>query len=534
MRRVKPAARYIADDVRDTIFTGPPKDMPPPVGEKRQNAAGWTPDEVRALVEKMKARREAKAPAKAPEPKPLRMVTPLPAAPKGGTMDDKVQVRPLARGGLVPAPAVVEKAAAEVINTAITVLDSQTAAPVPTRGPVQFGGVDLAALTAIQALAESLSGANHLPKHIRSKADMISICMAGHELGIPAMTALRTIHLIEGRPELSADMMLGLTKRAGYLVRWLESTDRVATIQLVDPRDPQFPHTETFTMQMAVAAGLATKQVWRQYPNAMLRARAASAAVRAYCPEILASCYVEGEISDARPEPAPLTEKDFSHRGAAAPEAYTRFKGQKEIADAMREELEAVRDVRAFHEWAYRHREDFKALTDYDASTALWDAMRRLRVSLVGDIRPCPLTAATLHQWVRGNVDAPADAARIPDGAKAYRETKAAVEEARVAPVTDEVNLVNDWILHSLSKIRAEGVLAVWCDQNGYRFCRLGAEQRRAWHAVLAAVKRINDAAGEERVTVDDVRQWLRDAPEIPEDRMDDSEFLDDPELNEV
>lgn len=162
-------------------------------------------------------------------------------------------------------------------------------------------GIDLGAVAILSNLAKSLMGSKLLPSHIRSEGDALVIMLSGFELGIPPMKALRSIHLIEGKPELSADMMLGLCKRSGYKVRWLESTERTATLQLVDPRDPEYPHTETYSMKMAADAGLATKQNWRKFPVAMLKARCVSAAVRAFAPEILSTTYVEGELSGDEP-----------------------------------------------------------------------------------------------------------------------------------------------------------------------------------------------------------------------------------------
>ena len=61
-------------------------------------------------------------------------------------------------------------------------------------------------------------------------------------------------------------------------------------------------------MAEAQAAGVATKDNWRKFPAAMLRARAASALVRAVYPDVLLGVYDSdsGELEDAAPAPAPV------------------------------------------------------------------------------------------------------------------------------------------------------------------------------------------------------------------------------------
>jgi hypothetical protein len=61
---------------------------------------------------------------------------------------------------------------------------------------------------------------------------------------------------------------------------------------------------------MATQARLTGKDNWQKHPDAMLRARAVSAAGRAYMPDVLAGVYVPGELDDDAPAavaPAPRT-----------------------------------------------------------------------------------------------------------------------------------------------------------------------------------------------------------------------------------
>jgi len=152
-------------------------------------------------------------------------------------------------------------------------------------------------------IAERIAGSTNLPSHGRSAADAIVLMLSGQELGIPPMQALRSLHLVEGRVELSATLMLGLmVSRMRCRFRWVESTDQQAILELERPGQPL--HQQCYSWAMATRAGLTKRQNWVRHPEAMLRARCISAAARSYCPEILSGCYVEGELSEARQLPA--------------------------------------------------------------------------------------------------------------------------------------------------------------------------------------------------------------------------------------
>ncbi len=137
---------------------------------------------------------------------------------------------------------------------------------------------------------------------------VLAALMTGAELGIGPMQALRSIHVIEGKPTLSADLMLGLALRAGVRIEWLVNTPTEARARFTRPGFPD--HEEHFTIQEANQAGLVGKtrkgepNNWMKYPRAMLRARVVSAALRAWSPDVLgAGAYVAGEIE---PDAAPV------------------------------------------------------------------------------------------------------------------------------------------------------------------------------------------------------------------------------------
>lgn len=145
--------------------------------------------------------------------------------------------------------------------------------------------------------AEGFVPKGYIGKHQAILAAMIM----GSEIGIGVMQSLRSIYVVEGKPTLSAELMLALAIRAGVRVQWLTTTRDLAHCKLTRPTFPD--HEHRFDAQDAKDAGLWGKNVWKKYPASMLRARCISAALRAWSPDVLGSgVYVEGEIEQPREE----------------------------------------------------------------------------------------------------------------------------------------------------------------------------------------------------------------------------------------
>lgn len=144
-------------------------------------------------------------------------------------------------------------------------------------------------------LANMLKSAEGLiPKaYLNKPANILAAFAMGRELGIGPMKSLWSFSIVEGRPSANHDFWIARLKKAGYRVEWLESTDKVATIKLT-AKDGS-THTDTWTIDMAKRAGLSGKNNWKSYPEAMLRARATTAAGRAFAAEVMSGAIVPDE-----------------------------------------------------------------------------------------------------------------------------------------------------------------------------------------------------------------------------------------------
>lgn len=165
-------------------------------------------------------------------------------------------------------------------------------------------------LPSIFALAKSLvTAGGFLPAHLRGEGEIVAVVLAGRELGIGPMASIRSIKLVKGNVTLDAALQLGLMIRAGAKFRWIAdgSDGKTASIEL--SRDGQEPYVSTFKIEFAERAGLLKDGGnWKMYPQAMLRARAISAAGKAYMPDVMAGIYLpeelDGEYEAPRSEPA--------------------------------------------------------------------------------------------------------------------------------------------------------------------------------------------------------------------------------------
>ena len=190
-------------------------------------------------------------------------------------------------------------------------------------------------------LADTYSRAELVPKAFKGKAaDIVIAIEYGEMVNVHPLAAMNLIHVIEGKPTMSAELMRSQVARAGHKFRVLTHSSTEATVQIVRGDDPDYPVTVTWTLEDAERAGLrdvwwerwvktdtgknfkdvwiapdgfplpATaehlkhadapewvlkqgpsqakrKDNWWNYPQSMLLARATSDAVRAVCPEVL-------------------------------------------------------------------------------------------------------------------------------------------------------------------------------------------------------------------------------------------------------
>lgn len=193
--------------------------------------------------------------------------------------------------------------------------------------------------------AQTVSRASLLPAAYRGKpADVLVAVGLGNAIGIAPAQSLYEIYVVNGRPSPSANLMAGLVRRAGHKLR-IEGDATRCTATLIRKDDPDAPFSATWTIEQARAAGLASKDTWKQYPAAMLRARAVSEVVRMGASEaVLGMDYSAEEMRDVEDHsPAPSAKPT----GMAAVRAAVQVRSPEPVneADDNTEDADVVEDA---------------------------------------------------------------------------------------------------------------------------------------------------------------------------------------------
>jgi hypothetical protein len=116
------------------------------------------------------------------------------------------------------------------------------------------------------------------------------------ELALPP-TAVAEITVIHGRLFIGAQLMRALAEREGYRVKRVAGDDKACTAELHTDTGT-FIGDFTYTIEMAQAAGLASKDNWKKNPARMLWARASTNVIRDYAPGVALGIGTTDEISE--------------------------------------------------------------------------------------------------------------------------------------------------------------------------------------------------------------------------------------------
>jgi DNA polymerase-1 len=134
---------------------------------------------------------------------------------------------------------------------------------------------------------------------------VLATVLAGRELGLQAMASLRSIHIIEGKPTLSADLIRALVMQSPTCeyFRCTERTETRATFETKRRGDP--PIALSFTIEEGRAAWKKDDAAWKKsgwgtFPADMLVARASAKLARLVYPEVCFGLYTPDELTDGR------------------------------------------------------------------------------------------------------------------------------------------------------------------------------------------------------------------------------------------
>jgi hypothetical protein len=185
-------------------------------------------------------------------------------------------------------------------------------------------------------LAERIAGTEFVPAAMRGKPDVVTAAiMYGDEIGVGPMQALAGIHVVDGRPQPSAELMRALIQRAGHHITVHTLTGEMCRLSGLRAGHPESNRvTVSWSLDMARSAGLLNKQNWQRYPRAMLLARATGDLARILFADTIKGLGVLAE--DAPDELAAWADQipDDTPPPVAPPRAVTRRRdGAKRLPD---------------------------------------------------------------------------------------------------------------------------------------------------------------------------------------------------------
>lgn len=164
----------------------------------------------------------------------------------------------------------------------------------------------LANVQTMLTFAETVAKSGLCPVGMDTKEKVFVSIEWGKELGLSPMVALNNIAVINGRPTLSTDIMLGIARsNPSYQgLKWIEQSDKRAECIISRNINGKIEQTSgIYTIEDAKLAGLLNKDNWKKYPARMLMKRALSFALRDAFSDVLAGIYSPDEIQ--------LSEEDY-------------------------------------------------------------------------------------------------------------------------------------------------------------------------------------------------------------------------------
>lgn len=158
------------------------------------------------------------------------------------------------------------------------------------------------------ALATAFAKSGLLPE-LNTPERVLLVMAKGAELQIPPTAALSGIHIIKGKPSVSADLKVALCLRRRDICEYFKlvsTSDTKATYET--KRRGQEPRQMDWTIEMARRARLTVDDAnsnWGKYPAAMLRHRCSSELATAVYPDIVTGLITTDEAEDIATEPLP-------------------------------------------------------------------------------------------------------------------------------------------------------------------------------------------------------------------------------------
>lgn len=192
-------------------------------------------------------------------------------------------------------------------------------------------------------LAKELAKSDIVPSSYKGKPENILVAIGmGQEVGLNPFQALQSVAVINGRPSLWGDAVIGIVQQSGvseYIEELYDAKTQTATCRTKRKNDP-IEVVRSFSMVDAKTAGLLSKDNWKNYPVRMLQMRARSWALRDKYADLLKGIRIREEEEDyINAEAVEETPTRRSEISSPAPSAISSAPKADTISDEERKEL---------------------------------------------------------------------------------------------------------------------------------------------------------------------------------------------------
>lgn len=201
---------------------------------------------------------------------------------------------------------------------------------------------EAAEMQTILSIADMAVKSRLIPSNISTKEQAAIIILKGRELGLPPLVSFAHIHVIQGKPTMSAEILLAhiYKDHPTAQVNIVEKTSTKCVLKAKRPNETEFSEF-TWDMDRAKKMGLDQKDNWKKQPETMLFWRAITEMKRAKFPEVcLGVDYSREELEESGLRDAAPT---------ATPDQAAAFKEPKVIKNyapkSAEEAKERLKDV---------------------------------------------------------------------------------------------------------------------------------------------------------------------------------------------
>lgn len=165
----------------------------------------------------------------------------------------------------------------------------------------------VAAVADVARLAAYIADTAFVPGPLRGNAPAVAATILyGREIGVAPITALQTMHVVNGRVSMAAELQRARVLADGHEIEAVESTAALCRMRGRRRGGERWAEVQ-WTIGDARAAGLLGNPSWQKYPRAMLVARASAELCRLVFPDITHGMLATEEAETLDVEPASPT-----------------------------------------------------------------------------------------------------------------------------------------------------------------------------------------------------------------------------------